>query len=511
MFPVPTPSSIAQLQARPAVTTRSSNVLAASVIAAPECNADPSLLPGIAGSALSSIKLSTCCGIAASLAGLGPGAAVLIAVGALTLGTTVCLVETLSAGRGHQLSPAIVQHGVCNDWHTLIGGLAGSTPTTMALTGLASALAVTAAEGPPRLGTNGLACLAAMVAVPAMLLVHKGMRAVAGEPAEHAVPLACLGVPMIAVGIALGLPTAMLHRLASSEAALRYVVGFGANMAGAAVREALTQTTLPAWRGIERTGAGLDYGLPEASGRERLASTVVPTLISCLLFAGSSALTLHYLEAATDLGMAPAGQALLSQSPSDIGRRSALRSLVLQSTNEMLEGLWRGLSLAGYAAVRGIALRYRNTEAGLADVPAAMHASGRDPATWDRTAIFASARILDGALPNLLAQLASMHGIAHYWNGFRIGAALAQGATMARTPILAAHVLPRMSGSASAAVVAAASQPETTDTGAASLSDSEQADASSTPTSIVVDSVDATEDASSSLPTPCADPGLAWA
>lgn len=464
----------------------------------------------IAGSALSSIKLSACCAIAASLAGLGTGTFALIAIGALTVGTTVCLLEARCAKEGHHLPAAIVQHGVCNDWHTLIGGLTGGTPTTVALTALASALAVAADDGPPRLGTNSLACLATMVSAPAMLLVGKSMRATGGEPPRPAVSLACLAIPVITVGLALGLPTAMLHQQAPSDAALRFVIGFAANMASATVREALTQTTLPAWRGIERTGSGLDYGLSDAGLQERLGSTVIPTLISCLLFAGSSALTLHCLEAASDLGMAPAGQALLSQSLSETGRRSALRVLVLQSTNEMLEGLWRGLSLAGYASARGLALRYRNTEADLSDVPAAMRASCCDPATWDRTALFASARLLDGALPNLLTQLASLPGTMHYWNGFRIGAVLAQGATMARTPVLAAHVLPRMAGSINTDV-AGVPQAATTGRSAASLSDAEATSGSSTLTSIVVDSVDPTGEASSYGPTPCAAPNLAWA
>lgn len=481
----------------------------------PECNADSSLLSGIAGSALSSIKLSACCAIATSLAGVGAGTATLIAVGTFVLGTAVCMAAAHSAKRGQPLPLALAQHGACNDWHTLIGGLAGSTPTTIALTAFASALATEAGDGPPRLGTNGLACLAAMVAAPAMLLVGKGMRAINGEPGGTAASLAPFAVPLVTVGIALGLPAAMLHQQGSSDAALRFVVGFAANMASATVREALTQSTLPAWPGIERAGTGMDYGLREARGHERLASTIVPTLVSSLLFAGSSALTLHYLEAATDLGMAPAGQALLSQSASDIGRRSALRSLVLQSTNEMLEGLWRGLALTGYAGARGIGLRCTNINAGLTDVPAAVRASRGDPATWNRTAVFASARMLDGALPNLLAQLASTPGTTPYWNGFRISAVLAQGATMARTPVIAAYVLPRMSVDPSLAPAGTGgSQTDPTDppdSSAASPSASEAAADGSTQTSIVVDSVDATEDTSSSLPTPCADPNLAWA
>lgn len=515
MFPFPSPSGIAQHYPQPAMTTPSNTAAASSPIADSGSATDSSLLSRIAGSALSSIKFSACCAVAASLAGLGTGAAALIAVGSLTVGTTVCLVEALSARQGEQLPSAIVQHGVSNDWHTLAGGLAGTTPTIMALTALASALAVTAADGPPQLGANGLACLAAMVAVPAILLVGKGMRAVAGKPAGAAGSLASLAVPALAVGVALGAPAALLQQ-ASPEAALRFVIGFAGNMAAATVREALTQTTLPAWRGIERDGTGFAYGLSGASGRERLGSTVLPTLASCLLFAGSSALTLHYLEAATGLGMAPAGQALLAQPLEDIARRSALRTLVLQSTNEMLEGLWRGLALAGYAGARGITLRYRNPEAALPDVPAAMRASSRDPATWDRTAVFASARLLDGALPNLLAQLASMPASTDYWNGFRIGAVLAQGATMARTPILAAHLLPRMSGIPSAGPAdTAASQSDLTD----SQGDAEASLSGSTETSIVVDSGDSTGDASISVSvsastamhTPCADPGLAWA
>lgn len=510
MIPFAIPSSINFHFSRPAAAPSSNTAPDAPSATPAEPATNRSLLSRIAGSALSGVKLSACCAVGVSLAGMGTSAAVLAGIGALAIGTAISLAEVHYARKGCEVPGAIVQHGVSNDWHTLAGGLAGATPTTMALCALASALAVTAADGTPELGVNSLACLAAMVAAPAMLLVGKSTRAIAGEPARPAISLACVAVPMITVGLALGLPSAVLHQRSSPEAALRFLVSFAANMAGATVREALTQTTLPAWRGIDRTGTGLEYGISDAGPQERLASTVVPTLISCLLFAGSSALTLHTLEAACDLGIAPAGQALLAQSLAETGRRSALRSLVLQSTNEMLEGLWRGLSLAAYAGARGIPLRCRNSEAGVGDIPEAMRSARRDPAAWDRTALFASARLLDGALPNLLAQLANLPGTTHYWNGFRIGAVIAQGATMARTPVLAAHVLPRLSGRMQKDA-ANVPREETTDSGAASLSELETSSVDSTPSSVVVESVDSTEELASSIATPCADPSLAWA
>ena len=78
-----------------------------------------------------------------------------------------------------------------------------------------------------------------------MLLAGRGMHAIAGEAAGPAGSLARLAVSMLAVSAVLGLPAALLQQ-ASPEAAVRFVVGFAANMASAAVREALTQATLPA-------------------------------------------------------------------------------------------------------------------------------------------------------------------------------------------------------------------------------------------------------------------------
>lgn len=388
--------------------------------------------------------------MAAHLAGLSLGAAISCAGGGLLFAGAVWTFERVAAGNGYDLPHAILQHGISNEWHTTAGGLIGSTPVAMGLTALASALSVETPDRAPKLNTNGLACLGTMVAVPAALLMNRGLRAVAGEQASGCSRVLCGAIPLMALGLTLALPAALLHQSASSEAALRFIVNFGAGMAGAAVREALTQTSAPAWSGIERNGQGWAYGLSEARGHDRLGSTLVPTLASCLFFAGSTAL-MHQLEARLDLGMVPAGSTLLTLPAAEVGRRTALKSLLLQSTNELLEGIWRGLPLAAYAGARGIKLRYRNAHAGLADVPAALRATARDPAAWDKASVFASVRAMDGALPNLFSQLAGMAPEGPFWNGFRVAAVLAQGATMSRTPLLAAHALPRLA-SAGAAV-----------------------------------------------------------
>jgi hypothetical protein len=49
---------------------------------------------------------------------------------------------------------------------------------------------------------------------------------------------------------------------------------------------------------------------------------------------------------------------------------------------------------------------------------------------------------MDGALSNVLSQIAVAAAPDVFWNGYRIAAVLVQGATMARTPIIAAWLLP---------------------------------------------------------------------
>ena len=97
---------------------------------------------------------------------------------------------------------------------------------------------------------------------------------------------------------------------------------------------------------------------------------------------------------------------------------------------------------SGYAYLRGIPLRYRDEEAGLPDVPAQLRRNAADPASLRRAALFASARTLDGALPKLLSQFSGASSPLAFWSAYRIAAVLAQGATMASTPIVVAWLLP---------------------------------------------------------------------
>ena len=486
------------LSSRSALATQTGPASCAAASGQPQPGNSP-LLRQTAGTAVASLKWAAAAGLAASLAGLDSNTALFSATGALALGGIVWAAEMAGLAHGEQLPHVTLQHGICNELHTLAGGLLGSTPVAAALAALACTVATNAPGRPPQLDANALAFVTAVVGAPAVLLLHRGMRAITGDDAAACTQALPVALPLLAAGAVLAAPAALLHQAVSPEAATRFVIGFGAAMAGAAVREALTQTTAGAWTGVERNGAGLAYGLRQAQGLDRPASTVAPTLASCLLFAGSSALLLHELERLLELGMAPPGQALLSLPALEVARRTALRSLLLQSANELVEGILRCLPLAAYARLRGIALLYKDAEAGLADVPSALRQGGADRAAWDRAALFCAARMLDGALPNLLTQLAG--GASGFWNGCRIAAALAQGATMARTPLLAAHALPRMHDSHALPPHAA-----TADTAAACIR--------AQPAAAPVRALEA--DAQASLPDqpacdPTTHPGLAWA
>ena len=403
----------------------------------------PALLHHTASTGVGAIKWGAAAGLLAGAAGLATTTVAACAAAGAALGGIVWMAEAASIRAGWQLPHVSLQHGLCNELHTLAGGLLGSAPVAAALTAIAATLATTD-NGSPELGSNGLAFLTAMVACPAVVLLGAGARAASAQISPDMRRLLVYGAPLLTVGAVLVAPTLVMHGTGSSEAATRFVIGFGANMAGAAVREALTQTTAPAWSSIERIGGGQDYGLRQAHGPDRTGSTILPTLTSCLLFAASSSLLLHQVERWAGLGMTPAGQSILAMSAGEAARRTALRSTVMQSTNELLEGIARCLPLAGYALLRDIPLTYRHADAGLADVPAALQRNARNPAAWRAATLFTAARTLDGALPNLLGQLSNAVEPDRFWSAYRVAAALAQGATMVRSPLIAALLLPEM-------------------------------------------------------------------
>lgn len=399
------------------------------------------LLHQTASTGVGAIKWAAAAGLLAGAAGLGTTTVAACATAGAALGGMVWIAEMASIRAGWQLPHVALQHGLCNELHTLAGGLLGSAPVAATLTALAAALA-TSDSGSRELGSNGLAFLTATVACPAVALLGAGARAACAEMPADMRQLLVYGAPLLTVGAVLVAPALVMHATGSREAATRFVIGFGANMAGAVVREALTQTTARAWSGIERNGSGPDYGLRQAHGHDRAGSTIVPTLTSCILFAASSSLLLHQVEHWAGLGMTPAGQSILAMSAAEAARRTALRSTVMQSTNELLEGVARCLPLAAYALLRDIPLTYRHAQAGLPDVPATFQRNARNPAAWRAATLFAAARTLDGALPNVLGQLSNAVAPDRFWTGCRIAAVVAQGATMARSPLLAALLLP---------------------------------------------------------------------
>lgn len=449
------------------------------------------LLHQTASTGVGAIKWAAAAGLLAGAAGLGTTTVAACAAAGATFGGIVWIAEMASVRAGWQLPHVSLQHGLCNELHTLAGGLLGSAPVAAALTTLAAALA-TRDGGSLELGSNGLAFLTAMVACPAVVLLGAGARAASAEMSADMRQLLVHGAPLLTVGAVLVAPALVMHATGSHEAATRFVIGFGTNMAGAVVREALTQTTARAWSGIERNGSGPDYGLRQAHGPDRAGSTVVPTLTSCLLFAASSSLLLHQVEQWAGLGVTLAGQSILATSAAEAARRTVLRSTVMQSTNELLEGIARCLPLAGYAFLRDIPLTYRHAEAGLPDVPAALQRNARNPAAWRAATLFAAARTLDGALPNLLGQLSNAVAPGRFWTGYRIAAALAQGATMARSPLLAAFLLP--------AAEEAGNAPTS----------NERQDVVIAITAMVADSPASSDDAVSTA-SPVSEPSLQWA
>lgn len=401
-----------------------------------------SLMWRTASTGLGAAKWAAGAGLLASTAGLGSGAVAGCVAGVAVLGSLVWIGEMASIRYGYELPHVTLQHALCNELHTLAGGLLGATPVAAGLTALAAALSTPNAAGTPETGYNGLAFLTAVVACPTMILLGAAARAVPVDPSSGIWQLLVHALPLLATGAVLVAPALALQAVVAPEAASRFVITFGAAMACAAVREGLTQASARAWSSVARDGFGASYGLSHAQGADRAASTVGPTALSCLLFATTTGLLLHQLDACYGLGMVPAGLSVLAMSAGEAARRTALRYTLLQSTNELLEGVARCLPLAAYARARGIPLAYRDDDDGMQALPALLRRKLADSETLRRAALFASARTMDGALSNVLSQLASAVSPGVYWNGYRVAAVLAQGATMARSPIVSAWLLP---------------------------------------------------------------------
>lgn len=396
-----------------------------------------------ASTGVGAVKWAAAAGLLAGAAGLGSTAVAACAASAAAVGGCIWAVEMANLRYGVQFPHVTLQHALCNEMHTLAGGLLGATPVVAGLVALAAGRARPDGAGNPAMDYNGLAMLTAMVAAPTAVLLGAGARAASDEAASGFQKMKVYGLPLLATGVVLVAPAVALQAGVSPEAASRFVITFGGSMACAAVRELLTQATALAWGGIERDGVGAGYGLSQARGAERTASTVAPTAASCLLFAATTGLLLHQLDADFGLGMAPAGQSVLAMTAGEAARRTALRYTLMQSTNELLEGIARCLPLAAYARLRGIPLRYRDDGgAGAVEVPAQLRRRLADPETLRRAALFASVRTMDGTPSNLLSQLAATMSPGVFWNGYRVAAVLLQGATMARSPIIAAWLLP---------------------------------------------------------------------
>ncbi|MGI4936577.1 MAG: hypothetical protein ACRYF5_07500, partial [Janthinobacterium lividum] len=216
------------------------------------------------------------------------------------------------------------------------------------------------------------------------------------------------------------------------------------NSAGNWVREMLNQATAPAWTAVRRDGEGCGYGLSAVPAGQRVQSTVGSTALSSLLF-GAAVGLMHALEISCGTAVVPHGEAILAQPASRFCARLALRFTLVNSTLEMAEALSRGAGFGIYAVLAGTALEYKHRRgAGLFDTPPLLARHLRSRACHQRAAAFAAARSIDGSTVLLLNQIADHLGAgSSYWNAGRIAAILAQAATLARTPLIAAWVLPR--------------------------------------------------------------------
>jgi hypothetical protein len=249
-------------------------------------------------------------------------------------------------------------------------------------------------------------------------------------------------------GIALlAVPACVLRSSGANEQAMRLLIYSAGQCAGNTVRETLNQLTAAAWIAVRRDGEGTSYGLAGVPPQRRLLSAVAPTTTSALMFGATVALV-HGMEIACGTAVVPQGAAILAMPASRFCARLALRATLVLPALELAEAVARCAGFGVYAAVAGTALEYRHRNgAGLFDVPAQFARHVTKGPCYERVAAFATARAVDGSLVNLLNQVADLtRGQGGYWNAARIAAILAQGGTMARTPLVAAWVLPRRPG-----------------------------------------------------------------
>ncbi|MET0964642.1 MAG: hypothetical protein ABWY05_17770 [Noviherbaspirillum sp.] len=193
---------------------------------------------------VSAIKWAAAAGLLASAAGLGASAVAGCAAAGAAVGGIIWIGEIAS----------LRQVGNCRMSHCSMASAMSCTRWPAGwLTALGASLATTGSNG-PKLGGNGLAFLTAAVACPAVALLGAAARSAGADVSPGLRRLLVYGAPAATVGAVLVAPSLALYAMASPEAASRFVIGFGVNMAGAAVRKALTQSTACAWSGVARNG-----------------------------------------------------------------------------------------------------------------------------------------------------------------------------------------------------------------------------------------------------------------
>lgn len=415
-----------------------------------------------ASTAIASLLAGATTSVLAYASGLDPSIALLTGIAAFALGSVFWLAENFSLMRRQQFMHATMQHVVFNGIHVAVSGLLGNLPASLAAQQLASRFSsVSAPAGnaapQPQISAGGFALLLSAVALPTFAVYHFFARTLAcsretrtdddaaqasAAAPEQDSPADCalrrigdVAAPLVATAALLAAPAYAIHHFAGSEQGVRFLVLCMGNVGGSMLREILNQTTARAWTSIRRTGIGAGYGLSQEPPLQRGWSTLVSTSASIALFAASSAMFQFLTDLFPDLQLAPAGMSILSLSAAEFARRACMRQLAMSAPGEMLEALWRYLPLGAYAALSKIPLEYRRARGcGLLHSPRQWMRHVTDTASYQKAVAFAGLRVADGSVVTALQLLPYCH-----W-----AAPLVQGCTMARTPILAANVLPKL-------------------------------------------------------------------